>query len=277
MLPTLKYYQLRGSLSFDSNRIFDGAIAGILFLAFMFLVALIVTIFIYTGAGELIAALYSGEVIFAIKLSLFTATLSAILSMIVAIPSAYALSRFDFPGKVIVNSTLNLPIVLPPTAVGAILLIFFTTSPGSAGESWFIEFTYAVPGIILAQFVIVTALAIRVMKPAFDDLDPEYEQVARTLGKDKFQTFFEVTLPMCKGAVAGAAVLAWARAIGEFGATVMLAGATRMKTETMPIAIFLNFAEADIPQVTALILILIAISISVLYAVQKVIGGYRIW
>lgn len=264
-------------MEFDSNRLFDGAVAAALLLIFIFLVALIITVFLFTGAGELITALSSGEVIFAIKLSLITATLSAFLSMLVAIPSAYALSRFNFSGKSIVNSTLNLPIVLPPTAVGAMLLIFFTTSAGSAAESWFIEFTYAVPGIVLAQFVIVTALAIRVMKPAFDDLDPEYEQVARTLGKSKFQTFFKVTLPMCKGAVVGAVVLAWARAIGEFGATVMLAGATRMKTETMPIAIFLNLAEADVTQVTALILILIAISISVLYVVQKVIGGYRIW
>lgn len=264
-------------MRFDLNKIFDSSLKVILTVLFFFIVCLIGTIFVYTGIEELVYALLSGEVLFSIKLSLFTATISALLSVIVAIPVAYALSSSDFQGKTIVDSIFNLPIVLPPTAVGAILLIFFTTSPGAAFEEYFIEFTYAVPGIVLAQFVIVTALAIRVIKPAFDNLDPEYEQVARTLGKNKVQAFFEVTLPMCKKAIVAAGVLAWGRAIGEFGATVTLAGATRMKTETMPIAIFLNLAEANVTQVTAIILILIIISISVLYLVQKTIGGFRIW
>lgn len=259
------------------NKIFDKSMGVILLILFFFFVGLIVVTFLYTGGGEIISALSSEETLFAIKLSLLTATITTIISVLVAIPAAYALSKFDFPGEDVIDSTLNLPIVLPPVAVGAILLIFFTTPLGATVESVFVRFTYAVPGIILAQFVIVTALAIRVLKPAFDDFDPEYENVARTLGYNKFQTFFKVTLPMCKKAIITAGVLAWARAIGEFGATVMLAGATRMKTETMPISIFLNMAEADVAQVAALILITIGISISVLYVTKKVIGGFRLW
>ncbi len=251
--------------------------AAVLIILFTFLSGLIITVFLYTGMNELINALFNNETFYAIKLSLITATISTILSMLVAIPSAYSLSKFEFFGQNIINAVLNLPIVLPPTAVGAILLIFFTTPPGAGIESIFINFTYAIPGLILAQFVVVTSLAIRVLKPSFDDLDPEFEQVARTLGHNKFETFFKVVIPMNRNSIVTAAVLAWARAIGEFGASVTLAGATRMETETIPIAIFLNLAEADVTQATALILIVIAISMSILYSVQRISGGYRIW
>ena len=264
-------------LDLDVNKTFDRSMASFLIILFLFLVGLIVTIFLYTGTVELMNALSSGETFFAIKLSLLTATVSTILSMIFAIPTAYSLSKFEFFGKNLVNAVLNLPIVLPPTAVGAILLIFFTTPFGTSLEEFFIEFTYTIPGLVLAQFVVVTALAIRILKPAFDDLDPEYEQVSRTLGRNKFETFFKVVLPMNRNSIVAASVLAWARSIGEFGASVTLAGATRMKTETIPIAIFLNMAEADVAQATALILLVIIISISILYFVQRITGGYKLW
>lgn len=264
-------------MEFDYNKIFDVSTKLILFVLFFFLIVFIITLYWYTGPDELISALLSRETFFAVRLSLITATISTFFCMLISIPAAYALSRSDFMGKGIVDSLLNLPIVLPPVAVGAILLIFFTTPPGATIENVFIKFTYQVSGIVLAQLVIISALAIRVLKSAFDGLDPEYEQVARTLGYNKFRTFFKVTLPMCKKGILAAAVLAWARAVGEFGATVTLAGATRMRTETMPIAIFLNLAEANITQVTALILILIGIAIIVLYIAQRITGGYRVW
>lgn len=263
-------------MELDYNKAFEITTKTILLVMSIFLVGLIATLYWYTGPEKLLSAMISSETLFAVRLSLLTATVSTALCLMVSIPTAYALSRSNFPGKSIIDSILNLPIVLPPVAVGAILLIFFTTPPGATIESVFVRFTYQIPGIVLAQFVIVSALAIRVLKSSFDELDPEYEQVARTLGHNKFKTFFEVTLPMCKKGILAAAVLAWARAIGEFGATVTLAGATEMKTETMPIAIFLSLAEADTVHVTALILILIIISIGVLYAAQKITGGFRI-
>ncbi len=262
-------------MKFNMNRIFDGSMAAVLLIVFFFLVVLVAAVFLYTGFEDIVSALLSKETFFAIKLSLLTATIATVFSIIIAIPTAYALSKFNFRGKDIINAALNLPIVLPPVAIGAFLLIFFMTSIGSVVET-FVQFTYAVPGIILAQLLIITALAIRVIKPAFDALDPEYEQVARTLGYNKLQTFFRVTLPMCKNAVMVAGILAWARAIGEFGATVMLAGATRMKTETLPIAIFLSLARADVTRVIALILILLCISVSMLYAMQKLTGDCRL-
>ncbi len=185
---------------------------------------------------------------------------------------AYALSRLNFPGKNLVDAVLNVPIVMPPVALGASLLIFLSTPLGSMIEHWSIEFIYQVPGIVLAQFVVVSALAIRVLKSTFDDIDPEYEHVARTLGYNKFKAFLKVTLPLSKSGLLSAAVIAWARAIGEFGATVTLAGATRMKTETLPIAIYLSFATADVAKAAAVIIILVGIAVTVLLITQKIVG-----
>jgi molybdate transport system permease protein len=134
------------------------------------------------------------------------------------------------------------------------------------------KFVFAVPGIILAQITVVTALAVRLLKSTFDSIDPRYEQVARTLGCSKLEAFFRVTLPLAKDGLIASGILTWARAVGEFGATVTLAGATAMKTETLPTAIFLGLASADVEKAIAVIFVLVIISIVALLAIRKIIG-----
>jgi molybdate transport system permease protein len=134
-----------------------------------------------------------------------------------------------------------------------------------------------VPGIIIAQFVVVSALAIRLLKSTFDSIDPRYEQVGRTLGCGKPGAFMKVTLPLAKNGLIAACILTWARAVGEFGATVTLAGATPMKTETLPIAIFLSLASADVEKAIAIIFVLIIIAVIALLFMRKITGrSYRI-
>jgi len=111
------------------------------------------------------------------------------------------------------------------------------------------------------------------MKSSFDGIDPSYENVGRTLGLTKTRAFFHVTLPLAKNGLLAAAIITWARAVGEFGATVTLAGATPMKTETLPTAIHLGFAAADIPKAVSAILILIFISMGALVLLRRI--GYR--
>ncbi|MDY6932341.1 MAG: ABC transporter permease subunit [Halobacteriota archaeon] len=108
------------------------------------------------------------------------------------------------------------------------------------------------------------------MKSTFDGINPRYEEVARTLGCKKFDAFFKVTMPLSKNGVFAAGILTWGRAIGEFGATVTLAGATKMKTETLPTAIFLSLETADVEKAMAIILILLSISMLVLTIARKV-------
>lgn len=217
-------------------------------------------------------AAFSEEVIFAISLSVTTATISTIFAIILAIPTAYALSRVNFVGKGLIDTLLDIPIALPPVAIGTALLIFFTnTSLGDYINNSLIRFVFEVPGIVLAQFSVVSFLAIRILKPIFEGVDPLYIKVARVLGCDELQSFFRVTLPLTRNGIFGAAILSWARALGEFGATVTLAGATRFKTETLPIAMYLTLATADIEKALAIVLILLIVVMSILFVTRRIL------
>lgn len=252
------------------ERTFQAALMSALALLTLLFAGIIISLMAYTDWDTLVSTLIAPEILFAIRLSLITATISTTLAMLAAIPVAYAISHFQFPGKSIVDTILDLPIVISPIALGAALLVFFNTPAGVAIESKLIRFVFEVPGIILAQFMVITALAVRLLKSTFDSIDPRYEQVGRTLGCTKLKAFCTVTLPLAKNGLIAAAILTWARAIGEFGATVTLAGATKQKTETLPIAIFLNLATADVEKAVAVIFILIAISVVALIFLRRI-------
>ncbi len=254
------------------ERVFRGAAVGALALLTVFFVGIVVSMLAYTDWNTFISALLSEEILFAIRLSVTTATVATIISILIAIPVAYTISQTEFPGKDIVDSLLDLPIVISPIALGAGLLVFFNTPIGAGIDDNVVKFVFAVPGIILAQITVISALAIRLLKSTFDSIDPRYEQVGRTLGCSKPEVFFRVTLPLAKGGLIASAILTWARAVGEFGATVTLAGATAMKTETLPTAIFLSLASADVEKAIAVIFVLIIIAIVALLTIRKVIG-----
>jgi len=254
------------------ERVFKVATLGALALLTLFFIGIILSALTYTDLSTFISALLSAEILFAIRLSLTTATISAIISILIAIPVAYAISQTEFPGKQIVDTLLDLPIVISPIALGACLLVFFNTPIGAGFNDNVMSFVFAVPGIILAQFTVISALAIRLLKSTFDNIDPRYEQVGRTLGYSKPEVFFRVTLPLAKDGLIAAGILTWARAVGEFGATVTLAGATTMKTETLPVAIFLSLATADVEKAIAVIFVLIIIAVIALLTIRQIIG-----
>jgi molybdate transport system permease protein len=254
------------------DRVFRSATVSALAILTLFFVGIIVALLTYTDWGNILRVIRSQEILFAVGLSLGTATVSTAIAVAVAVPVAYAISKNNFPGKSIVDSLLDLPIVISPIAIGAALLVFFSTPLGSVIDNHVINFVFAVPGLVLAQFTIVSALAIRLLKSTFDSLDSRYEQVGRTLGCSKPEAFFRIILPLAKNGLIAASILTWARAVGEFGASVTLAGAMAMKTETLPIAISLNLATADIEKAVAIILILIIIAIIALLAIRKVSG-----
>ncbi len=235
-------------------------------------IGIVISMLTYTDWNTFISALLSEEILFAIRLSLITATIATIISILIAIPVAYAISQTEFPGKDIVDSLLDLPIVISPIALGAVLLVFFNTPIGAGIDDKIVKFVFAVPGIVLAQIMVISALAIRLLKSTFDSIDPRYEQVGRTLGCSKPEVFLRVTLPMAKNGLIAAGILTWARAVGEFGATVTLAGATPLKTETLTGAIFLSLASADIEKAVAVIFVLVIIAVVALLTLRKLIG-----
>ena len=260
---------LRGA---GGERVFKVATISALVVLAIFFIGIIASMVAYTDWDTFIDALLSEEILFAIRLSLTTATISAVISILIAIPVAYAISRTSFPGKDIVDSLLDLPIVISPVALGAALLVFFNSPLGEAINDNVLGFVFSVPGIVLAQIIVISALAIRLLKSTFDSIDPRYEQVARTLGCSQPGAFFRVTLPLARDGLIASTILTWARAVGEFGATVTLAGATAMKTETLPTAIFLNLASADVGKAIAVIFVLVVIAVIALLALRKIIG-----
>ena len=179
-------------------------------------------------------------------LSLATSLLAAALSVCLAIPSGYVLSRYRFPGWRFLDVLLYLPIVLPPLVVGVSLLIFFQTFAGKLIERSLLTFTFAVPGIVLAQTLMGTGFAIRIIKLAFDGVSPKRAGVARTLGATRWQAFWRVELAEARRGLVEAFFLAWATAFGTFGPVILLCGTTRLRTEVLSTSIFLEFSIGNL-------------------------------
>jgi molybdate transport system permease protein len=172
----------------------------------------------------------SGDLWFSLRLSLIVASSATLIVAIVGTAFGYLLARFRFWGKDILDTLLALPLVLPPTVVGYYLL-------GLLGKQG-LHLLFTPQAAIVAASIMALPLMVRTSRAAIESVDPNYEQAAYSLGKSRFRTFLQVTLPLAwKGLVAGV-VLSFARALGEFGATLMVAGNIPGKTQTMPLAIY---------------------------------------
>jgi molybdate transport system permease protein len=235
-------------------------------------------IFAYTKYNpvSIVKVLLSGEVLNALMLSILSSSTAAMFAMMAAIPASYALSRGRGRFIVILDTIVDIPLVLSPIALGALLLVFFTGGAGEMLKNIGIPVVFTFTGIVVAQFSIVTALAIRLLKSTFDSIDPRYEKIARTLGCTERQAFFKVALPMARGGIVASVVLVWARCMGEFGATIMLAGAMPGVTETLPVSIYLSFASADVERALAVTGVLLVISLASLAAIKYFSPGREI-
>lgn len=215
-------------------------------------------------------AVASPDVRAAILLSMICATLASALALLVAVPAAYALARYRFFGATLIDALLDVPVLLSPVALGLALLLFFRAWPGRFIEAHLLRFVFEVPGIVAAQFILALALEVRVLKSAFEEIDQRLEQVARCLGCSPWAAFRRVTLPLVRPGLLAAFVLGWCRAVGDFGASVMIAGAVPRKTETIPIAIYLNLASVRLERAVALGLVLTAVAMTALILVRLI-------
>lgn len=206
-------------------------------------------------------ALRDRKIRYAIWLSLISCSLSALLSMLVAVPLGYLLSRFRFWGRGVVDTLLDVPIVLPPLVIGLSLLILFQFPP----LVWIARsVVYQIPAVVLAQFAVACAFSVRTMKGTFDEIDPRCEQVAMTLGCSRAQAFGRVVLPEADRGMMTAFTLAWARSLGEFGPLLVFAGATRMKTEVLSTSVFLELNVGNIEAAVAVSMIMVLAAAAVL-------------
>ncbi len=238
------------------------------FLLLMEIIAIAVSLFIFAAMAFIVIEgmpyakdiFFNEEVIFAVGLSLKTALVSTAICLILGIPTAYAVTRENFRFRRICDVIVELPLSIPNLMIGLSLLLMFSSIPGKFLSAHGFRVIFNVNGIVIAQLMVNLPFVVRMIKTAFMELNPRYEIIAGSLGASPTKSFFLVSLPLVKNSVLGAFILAWSRALGEFGATLMLVGATRMKTETIPTSIYLNMATGDTGPAMACAMILLIIS-----------------
>ncbi|MFE5400493.1 ABC transporter permease [Streptomyces sp. NPDC056580] len=237
---------------------------GVVALAFLLLPLL--ALLVRAPWGSLPDQLTSTEVWQALQLSLVTATAATGVSLVLGVPLAWLLARTDFPGRRLVRALVTLPLVLPPV-VGGVALLLALGRNGVVGQwldAWFgITLPFTTAGVVIAEAFVAMPFLVISVEGTLRAADPRYEEAAATLGASRFTAFRRVTLPLIAPGVAAGAVLAWARALGEFGATITFAGNFPGRTQTMPLAVYLAL-QNDPEAAISLSLVLLAVSIAVL-------------
>ncbi|MEO6157350.1 MAG: ABC transporter permease [Ilumatobacteraceae bacterium] len=202
----------------------------------------------------------------ALRLSIVCSLWSTVLCVALGLPLAWVLARVEFPGRSAVRALCTLSMVLPPV-VGGVALFFALGRRGLVGQwldRWFgIQLPFTTAGVVVAQTFVAMPFLVITVEAALRQIDERYEQAARTLGAGSWYTFRRVTLPAIRPAVVAGAVLAWARALGEFGATITFAGSFPGTTQTMPLAIYLRL-QTDPEQAIVLAVVLVVVSFAVL-------------
>lgn len=213
---------------------------------------------------------FSDMALTALKLSLVTSLVSVLVSLLVGTPLAYILARWEFRGQSVLELLIDLPVVLPPSVAGLALLIAFGRQGIFGG--WLarlgIELPFTTTAVILAQIFVSAPLFVRSARIGFSNIDPYLEEAALVDGANQWQMFSQMMLPLAGRALLSGTILAWTRALGEFGATILFAGNLEGVTQTMPLAIYLGF-ERNLDVAVALSVVLVLVSLILLGVLRK--------
>ena len=235
-------------------------------IAVLFLLVPLGALLLRTPLSSLLQILREGAVLEALRLSLLCATAATVVSLLVGVPLAWVLARARFRGLALLRALVILPLVLPPVVGGVALLLAFGRL-GVVGRYLDLWFGFTLPfttlGVIVAATFVAMPFLVVTVEGAFRSLDRGYEEAASTLGASRFTTFRRVTLPLVGPSLLAGSVLCWARALGEFGATITFAGNFPGRTQTMPLAVYLAM-ESDPDAAIALSLVLLLVSVVVL-------------
>jgi len=237
--------------------------------ALAFLLLPVVAIFVHTSPSHLVDQLSNPVVRDAFVVSVKTSVLAQLLILIVGTPAAYLIATHRFPGRALVITLVELPLVLPPAVAGIALLAAFGRY-GLIGTS--IGFTQT--AVTVAVAYVASPLYVRQAVAAFEATDPNLAAAARTLGAGPGRTFFRVVLPLARGGLAAGLALSFARGLGEFGATIMFAGSLQKVTQTLPLAIYAEF-DQNFDATLAMSGVLIVISIVLLVGLRIGLGWQR--
>jgi len=253
-------------------------VTGGLSASFVVLIALLLLADIaFASFGQFANVISKPEILASVRLTLLSCSATTIMGLWVAVPLGYLLARFRFPGRWVIDTLVDIPIVLPPLVLGLSLLILFHLPFGHWKlEHWFsneagLAITYNWPAVLLAQFTVSCAFAFLTMRVTFEQLDPRAEDVARTLGCTRGQAFLQVAMPQSRRGMVAAATIAWARALGEFGPILVFAGVTRMRTEVLSTSVFLELSTGQLDAAVAVSLLMVGLAMVVLL-ILKVFG-----
>jgi len=237
-----------------------------------FLIVPLLALILRISPAQLLANLTNRTVIQAVNLSIITTTISVGLTLLAGTPLAYLLARRRFRGRTALDTLIDLPMVLPPSVAGIALLVAFGRR-GLVGQylaSIGIEVAFTQVAVVLAQVFVAAPFFIKAAAAGFQSVDQELEQAAALDGANAFQVVRYVTIPLAWTSLFGGAMMTWARALGEFGATIIFAGNFPGRTQTMPLAIYQGF-ERELSVALTLSIILLVISFSVLFLVKGIL------
>ena len=276
----------RGRRSGNPELLVLFGLPSLLFVALVLLLPLVALTWRALGSGVFLESVRKPVVVQALKLTTVTSLVTLLLSVALGTPLAYGLARARFPGKRVVDTLVDLPIVLPPVVAGVGLLMAFGRR-GLLGQR--LDAGFAVPwlglqvpgfslsfttaAVVLAQLFVSAPFFIRAARAGFARVEQEIEEAAAIDGASPWQVFRLVTVPLALPALSSGLVLCWARAVGEFGATMMFAGNFVGRTQTMPLAI-MGAMESDLYAALALSVLLVGLSFAVLF-LYRLIGGRR--
>jgi molybdate transport system permease protein len=250
------------------------------------IILLLIADITFTSFTEFRNALAKPEIQAAFKLTMASCTVAAIMSVWVATPLGYILSRYRFIGHRLIDTIVDIPIVLPPLVLGlSLLILFHQPFPFSKwfGEGFILDeflrqtlrfpVSFSWPAVILAQFTVSCAFAVRTMRVTFDQINPRAEDVARTLGCSRAGAFLRIALPQAMRGMITAGTIAWARALGEFGPILVFAGSTRFRTEVLSTTVFLELSVGQLDAAVAVSLLMVAMAVVVLVVLRAIGAG----
>ena len=253
-----------------------GAVAGLVGLLVLFLgLPVVVLVFRAVGGGAFVTALGDPVVLDALWLSLATTAVSLGLTVVLGAPLAYLLARRRFRGAAAVETIVDLPIVLPPSVAGLALLLVFGRQGllGPSLEAFGLTIPFTTLAVILAQVFVAAPFFVRSARAGFGGVDRDLEDAARVDGAAERQVMRWITVPLARSALAAGLVMSWARALGEFGATIMFAGNVAGRTQTLPLVVYGEFGAGDLDASIAAAAILVLAAFGVLAAVRLL--GWR--
>jgi len=230
---------------------------------------------LHGGLRSFLQALNSEDALFALRFSLLIAFLTAAINAVLGTFGAYVLAKYRFPGEGALAIAVNLPVAIPTVVVGTSLLLLWGPIGllGRVLEPWGLQPMFAPAGVLLAHLFVTFPYMLGAVKPLLDELEVTYEEAAFTLGAGRWQTFRYVILPALRGGLFSGTLLTFAHSLGEFGATVMVSGNLRLRTQTAPLYIFAQFESGNVAQANAVAAVLAALSFAIFFVLLRYSGG----